>query len=72
MDLPFMVIKLAFLTVTVKHLSTTRFYAANDLAPSYCGANTNGSVVVSITRSPDLPNLVKDFYGFIRFRAKVK
>lgn len=49
-----------------------RFYAANDPTPSYCGANTNGSVVVSITRSPDLPNLVKDFYGFIRFRAKVK
>ncbi|MBG1271820.1 DUF11 domain-containing protein [Nostoc sp. WHI] len=49
-----------------------RFYAANDPAPSYCGANTNGSVVVNITRSPDLPNLVKDFYGFVRFRAKVK
>ncbi|MEH2301230.1 MAG: lamin tail domain-containing protein [Nostoc sp.] len=49
-----------------------RFYAANEVAPSYCGANTNGAVVVNITRSPDLPNLVKDFYGFVRFRAKVK
>ncbi|MFW9260673.1 lamin tail domain-containing protein [Nostoc sp. CALU 546] len=49
-----------------------RFYAANEPAPSYCGANTNGAVVVSITRSPDLPNLAKDFYGFVRFRARVK
>ncbi|MEH2451149.1 DUF11 domain-containing protein [Nostoc sp.] len=49
-----------------------RFYAANEVAPSYCGANTNGAVVVNITRSPDLPNLVKDFYGFVRFRTKVK
>lgn len=49
-----------------------RFYATNESAPSYCGANTNGAVVVSITRSPDLPNLAKDFYGFVRFRAKVK
>ncbi|MEH2118167.1 lamin tail domain-containing protein [Nostoc sp.] len=49
-----------------------RFYATNEAAPSYCGANTNGAVVVNITRSPDLPNLVKDFYGFVRFRSKVK
>jgi uncharacterized repeat protein (TIGR01451 family) len=49
-----------------------RFYTANEPAPLYCGTNTNGSVVVNITRSPDLPNLAKDFYGFIRFRAKVK
>ncbi|QKQ73708.1 hypothetical protein [Nostoc sp. TCL240-02] len=49
-----------------------RFYSANETVPSYCGANINGAVVVNITRSPDLPNLVKDFYGFIRFRAKVK
>ncbi|MEH2092658.1 lamin tail domain-containing protein [Nostoc sp.] len=49
-----------------------RFYAVNDPTPSYCGTNTNGAVVVNITRSPDLPKLVKDFYGFVRFRAKVK
>ncbi|MBD2523047.1 hypothetical protein [Nostoc sp. FACHB-133] len=49
-----------------------RFYPANETVPSYCGANINGAVVVNITRSPDLPNLVKDFYGFVRFRAKVK
>ncbi|MBE8999045.1 hypothetical protein IQ274_12685 [Nostoc sp. LEGE 12447] len=49
-----------------------RFYTANETVPSYCGANINGAVVVNITRSPDLPNLVKDFYGFVRFRAKVK
>ncbi|MBN3911315.1 MAG: hypothetical protein HWQ35_33720 [Nostoc sp. NMS1] len=49
-----------------------RFYLANESAPSYCGTNTNGAVVVNITRSPDLPSLVKDFYGFVRFRAKVK
>ncbi|MEH2153920.1 lamin tail domain-containing protein [Nostoc sp.] len=49
-----------------------RFYAANDPAPSYCGANTNGAVLVNITRSPDFPNLAKDFYGFVRFRARVK
>ncbi|QLE48234.1 hypothetical protein FD724_08915 [Nostoc sp. C057] len=49
-----------------------RFYAANETVPSYCGTNINGAVVVNITRSPDLPNLVKDFYGFVRFRAKVK
>ncbi|MEH2253185.1 lamin tail domain-containing protein [Nostoc sp.] len=49
-----------------------RFYATNEVAPLYCGANTNGAVVVNITRSPDLPNLVKDFYGFVRFRSKVK
>ncbi|WP_375510447.1 lamin tail domain-containing protein [uncultured Nostoc sp.] len=50
-----------------------RFYPANESTPSYCTAtNTNGAVVVNITRSPDLPNLVKDFYGFVRFRVKVK
>ncbi|BAY77139.1 hypothetical protein NIES25_35990 [Nostoc linckia NIES-25] len=49
-----------------------RFYPANESAPSSCGTNTNGAVVVNITRSPDLPNLAKDVYGFIRFRAKVK
>ncbi|MFN6496950.1 MAG: lamin tail domain-containing protein [Nostoc sp. DedQUE01] len=49
-----------------------RFYPANELAPSSCGTNTNGAVVVNITRSPDLPTLVKDVYGFVRFRAKVK
>ncbi len=58
-----------------------RFYFANDPAtPSYCGINTNGAVVVNITRSPDLPNLPAasqsgtptNSYGFIRFRAKVK
>lgn len=58
-----------------------RFYLANDsTTPSSCGANTNGAVVVNITRSPDLPNLPPatnpgtpaNSYGFIRFRAKVK
>jgi hypothetical protein len=58
-----------------------RFYLANDPAtPSYCGINTNGAVVVNITRSPDLPDLPAasqsgtpaNSYGFIRFRAKVK
>jgi uncharacterized repeat protein (TIGR01451 family) len=49
-----------------------RFYPANETVPSYCGANINGAVVVNITRSPDLPNVAKDFYGFVRFRAKVK
>ncbi len=49
-----------------------RFYPANELAPSSCGTNTNGAVVVNITRSPDLPTLVRDIYGFVRFRAKVK
>ncbi|MBW4673518.1 MAG: DUF11 domain-containing protein [Desmonostoc geniculatum HA4340-LM1] len=49
-----------------------RFYPANESAPSSCGTNTNGAVVVNITRSPDLPTLVKDVYGFVRFRAKVK
>ncbi|MBD6617201.1 DUF11 domain-containing protein [Komarekiella sp. 'clone 1'] len=58
-----------------------RFYAANDPAtPSYCGTNTNGAVVVNITRNPDLPDLPAasqsgtpaNSYGFIRFRAKVK
>ncbi|WP_292754565.1 DUF11 domain-containing protein [Nostoc sp. NMS4] len=49
-----------------------RFYSANESAPLNCGTNTNGAVVVNITRSPDLPNLVKGFYGFVRFRVKVK
>jgi len=58
-----------------------RFYVANDPAtPSYCGTNTNGAVVVNITRSPDLPNLPAatqsgtpaNSYGFLRFRTKVK
>ncbi|MEH2071115.1 MAG: lamin tail domain-containing protein [Nostoc sp.] len=49
-----------------------RFYPANESAPSSCGTNTNGAVVVNITRSPGLPTLVKDVYGFVRFRTKVK
>jgi uncharacterized repeat protein (TIGR01451 family) len=49
-----------------------RFYPANESVPSSCGNNTNGAVVVNITRTPDLPNLIKDVYGFVRFRAKVK
>jgi fimbrial isopeptide formation D2 family protein/uncharacterized repeat protein (TIGR01451 family) len=58
-----------------------RFYVANDPAtPSYCGTNTNGAVVVNITRSPDLPDLAAatqsgtpaNSYGFVRFRTKVK
>lgn len=49
-----------------------RFYPAKEPVPSSCGTNTNGAVVVNITRSPDLPTLVKDFYGFVRFSAKVK
>jgi uncharacterized repeat protein (TIGR01451 family) len=49
-----------------------RFYPINESAPSNCGSNTNGAVVVNITRSGDLPNLVKGFYGFVRFCAKVK
>lgn len=57
------------------------FYPANDPAtPAYCGSNTNGAVVVNVTRSPDLLNLPAatnagtpaSSYGFIRFRAKVK
>jgi len=48
------------------------FYAANETVPLYCGANINGAVLVNITQSPDLPSLAKDFYGFIRFIAKVK
>ncbi|MBC1240790.1 DUF11 domain-containing protein [Nostoc sp. 2RC] len=49
-----------------------RFYPANQSVPSSCGTNNNGAVVVNITRTPDLPNLIKDVYGFVRFRAKVK
>ncbi|MFN6569269.1 lamin tail domain-containing protein [Dendronalium sp. ChiSLP03b] len=58
-----------------------RFYPANDPAtPSSCGNNSNGAVVVNVTRNPDLPNLPPatasgtpaSSYGFIRFRARVK
>ncbi|WP_236142158.1 hypothetical protein [Nostoc sp. CMAA1605] len=58
------------------------FYQANDPnTPSFCSSsNTNGAVVVNITRNPDLPNLPQatgagtptNSYGFVRFRAKVK
>lgn len=57
------------------------FYTANESGiPSSCGSNTNGAVVVKITRSPDLPNLPPangtgtpaNSYGFVRFRARVK
>ncbi|MBD0262971.1 MAG: DUF11 domain-containing protein, partial [Tolypothrix sp. Co-bin9] len=57
------------------------FYTANESGiPSSCGSNTNGAVVVKITRSPDLSNLPPangsgtpaNSYGFVRFRAKVK
>ncbi|WP_341526064.1 hypothetical protein WKK05_26350 [Nostoc sp. UHCC 0302] len=57
------------------------FYTANEPGiPSSCGSNTNGAVVVKITRSPDLSNLPPatgsgtpaNSYGFVRFRAKVK
>ncbi|MCW5314447.1 DUF11 domain-containing protein [Nostoc sp. KVJ3] len=61
-----------FYLTNVEDSDRGRFYSANESTPSYCGTNTNGAVVVNITRSPDLPNLVKDFYGFVRFRAKVK
>ena len=58
-----------------------QFYTANESGiPLSCGSNTNGAVVVSITRSPDLSNLPSEngsrtpanSYGFIRFHAKVK
>ncbi|MCC5629384.1 hypothetical protein LC613_15440 [Nostoc sphaeroides CHAB 2801] len=57
------------------------FYTANESGiPSSCGSNTNGAVVVKITRSPDLSNLPPangsgtpaNSYGFVRFRARVK
>ncbi|WP_375499724.1 GEVED domain-containing protein [uncultured Nostoc sp.] len=57
------------------------FYTANESGiPSSCGSNTNGAVVVNITRSPDLSNLPPangsgtpaNSYGFVRFRARVK
>jgi fimbrial isopeptide formation D2 family protein/uncharacterized repeat protein (TIGR01451 family) len=57
------------------------FYAANDAStPTNCGSNTNGAVVVNITKDPVLPNLPAatergtpaNSYGFVRFRAKVK
>ncbi|MCC5640189.1 lamin tail domain-containing protein [Nostoc sp. CHAB 5844] len=57
------------------------FYAANDSStPTYCGSNTNGAVVVNITKASVLPNLPgatgqgtpANSYGFIRFRVKIK
>ena len=57
------------------------FYTANESGiPLSCGSNTNGAVVVNLTRSPDLSNLPPangsgtpaNSYGFVRFRAKVK
>ncbi|MBE9004188.1 DUF11 domain-containing protein [Fortiea sp. LEGE XX443] len=57
------------------------FYPANDPAtPTNCGSNSNGSVVVNITKDSVLPNLSgatgrgtpANSYGFVRFRAKVK
>ncbi|MEI1373434.1 GEVED domain-containing protein [Nostoc sp. UHCC 0926] len=57
------------------------FYTPNESGiPSSCGSNTNGAVVVNITRSPDLSNLPPangsgtpaNSYGFVRFRARVK
>ncbi|MEH1842152.1 MAG: GEVED domain-containing protein [Nostoc sp.] len=57
------------------------FYTANESGiPSSCGSNTNGAVVVNITRSPDLSNLPPangsgtpvNSYGFVRFRVRVK
>ncbi|MBD2253282.1 DUF11 domain-containing protein [Nostoc parmelioides] len=60
------------------------FYPANDPnTPSVCnniGSNTNGALVVEITRNLILPNLPPatssgnppESYGFVRFRGKVK
>ncbi|WP_224087326.1 hypothetical protein [Nostoc sp. MS1] len=58
------------------------FYPANDPAtPSFCfGSNTNGAIVVNITRDTVLPSLPPatgsgtpaNSYGFVRFRGKVK
>ncbi|AFY49178.1 conserved repeat protein [Nostoc sp. PCC 7524] len=58
------------------------FYPANDPnTPSFCpSSNTNGAVVVNITRNPDLPNLPQatgsgtptNSYGFVRFRVQVR
>jgi hypothetical protein len=58
------------------------FYPANDPnTPSFCASsNTNGAIVVEITRSLILPVLPfatgsgtpPESYGFVRFRAKVK
>ncbi|MBD2356976.1 DUF11 domain-containing protein [Tolypothrix sp. FACHB-123] len=57
------------------------YYPPNDPStPSFCGNNTNGAVLVNITRSPDFPSLPQatgsgtpsNSYGFVRFRAKVK
>ncbi|QXE21456.1 hypothetical protein B6N60_00130 [Richelia sinica FACHB-800] len=58
-----------------------RLYIPNDPAtPALCGSNTNGAVVVDITRDPDTPSLPaatgsgtpSSSYGFIRFRGTVK
>jgi hypothetical protein len=58
------------------------FYPANDPnTPSFCSStNTNGAIVVEITRTLILPMLPfatgsgtpPESYGFVRFRAKVK
>jgi len=57
------------------------FYAAySSSTPASCGSNTNGAVVVNITKASVLPSLPpatgqgipNDSYGFIRFRVKVK
>lgn len=59
------------------------FYPANSNTPNLCnsiGSNTNGALVVEITRSPILPMLPfatasgtpPESYGFVRFRGKVK
>jgi len=63
----------AYLTNTADSGDRGTFYSAGDAAtPSFCGSNTNGAVVVDITRSPDLPTLASGTYGFVRFHAKVK
>ena len=57
-----------------------QYFPANDPAtPPSCSGNTNGAVVVNVTRNPDLPNLPRatgpgtpsNSYGFIRFRVRV-
>ncbi len=63
----------AYLTNTADSGDRGTFYSAGDATtPSSCGNNTNGAVVVDITRSPDLPNLASGTYGFVRFHTKVK
>jgi len=63
----------AYLTNTSDPGDRGTFYSAGNTAtPSSCSNNTNGAVVVDITRSPDLPTLVSGTYGFVRFHAKVK